>query len=146
MAVKIEKKFDLKRIRFDFSKELNLAGQIIRKDHFQRLEKGVGVEGNKLEKLKPATVKRKGSDKILVDTGKMRNLVIKKANKKNQVVEIFPGKKATRNGVTNQQIGFYHQTGAGSLPQRKWFGVSKQAEKDSIKLMEMRIEQELNRA
>ena len=65
MAVKIEKKFDLKRIRFDFSKELNLAGQIIRKDHFQRLEKGVGVEDNKLEKLKPATVKRKGSDRFL---------------------------------------------------------------------------------
>ena len=98
MGVKVVKKFDLSRIKFDLSKELNLAGQIIRKDHFQRLEKGQGVNGNKMEELKPATIKRKGSSKILVDTGKMRNLVIKKANKKNQVVEIFPGKKATRNG------------------------------------------------
>ena len=39
MGVKVVKKFDLSRIKFDLSKELNLAGQIIRKDHFQRLEK-----------------------------------------------------------------------------------------------------------
>jgi len=146
MGVKVEKNFDLSRIKFDLSKELNLAGQIIRKDHFQRLEKGQGVNGNKMEELKPTTIKRKGSSKILVDTGKMRNLVIKKANKKNQVVEIFPGKKATRNGVTNQEIGYYHQTGAGHLPEREWFGISKQAEIDAIKMVEMRIEQELNRA
>ena len=146
MGVKVEKKFDFSRIRFDLSKELNLFGQIVRKDHVSRLEKGQGVDGSKMEKLKQATINRKGASKILVDTGKMRNLVIEKATKKNQVVEIYPGKKATRNGVSNQQIGYYHQTGAGHLPERKLFGISKKAEIDAIKMVEMRIEQELNRA
>jgi hypothetical protein len=146
MAIRVEKKFNLGRIKFDFSKELNLFGQIVRKDHFQRLENGQGVDGSGMEALKPATIKRKKSNKILVDTGKMRNLIIKKANKKNQVVEIHPGKKQTRNGVSNQAIGYYHQTGAGHLPQREWFGISKKAEIDAIKMVEMRIEQELNRA
>lgn len=146
MAIKIDKKFNLKKIKFDLSKELNLAAQIIKKDHFQRLEKGVGVNGSKMESLKPATIKRKGSNKILVDTGKMRNLVIEKANKKKQRAVIHPGKKAKRGKVTNQQIGFYHQKGKGNLPVREWFGISKQAELDSIKMVEMRIEQELNRA
>lgn len=146
MAVKIEKKFDLKRIRFDFSKELNLAGQIIRKDHVTRLEKGQGVDGGQLKELKTATIKRKGFNQILVETGKMRKLAFRKADKKRQFVELFPDKRKNRNGVSNQQIGFYHQTGAGNLPERKWFGISKQAEKDSIKFVELKIEQELNRA
>ena len=146
MGVKVVKNFDLGKIKFDLSKELNLAGQIIRKDHFQRLERGKGVKGTNMRALKPSTIKRKGSSKILVDTGKMRNLVIKKANKNNQVVEISPGKKPTRNGVTNQEIGYYHQTGAGHLPEREWFGISKQAEIDAIKMVEMRIEEELRRA
>ena len=146
MGVKVVKNFDLGKIKFDLSKELNLAGQIIRKDHFQRLERGKGVKGTNMRALKPSTIKRKGSSKILVDTGKMRNLVIKKANKNNQVVEISPGKKAKRNGVTNQKIGYYHQTGSGHLPEREWFGVSKKSEVDAIKMVEMRIEEELRRA
>ena len=72
--------------------------------------------------------------------------MIEKANKKKQRAVIHPGKKAKRGKVTNQQIGFYHQKGKGNLPVREWFGISKQAELDSIKMVEMRIEQELNRA
>jgi hypothetical protein len=146
MAVKIIKKFDLSKINLDLTKELNLFGQIVRKDHFQRLENGKSVDGGKMKSLKPSTILKKGSAKILVDTGKMRNLVINKASKKNQVVEIHPGKKLIRNGVSNQQIGYYHQTGAGNLPSREWFGISKEAENKGEKLMEHRIEQELNRA
>ena len=146
MGVKVVKKFDLGKIKFDLSKELNLAGQTIRKDHFQRLEKGKGVKGTNMRALKPSTIKRKGSSKIFVDTGKMRNLVIKKANKNNQVVEISPGKKAKRNGVTNQEIGSFHQFGTDKMAPREWFGISKKSEVDAIKMVEMRIEEELRRA
>ena len=146
MAVKVIKKFDLSKINLDFSRELNESSRIIRKDHITRLEGGRGVDDSRMENLKPSTIARKGFDQILVDTGAMRKLVTSKATKKKQIVEIHPGKKRDRNGVTSQEIGYYHQTGSGHLPEREWFGISKDAEKRSMKLMELRIDRELKRA
>ena len=71
------KNFDLKKINLDLTKELNQAGQIIKEDHFQRLDRGQGVDG-------PMIPSQKKSGKTLVDTGKMRKLVIEKATKMNQ--------------------------------------------------------------
>ena len=65
MGVKVVKNFDLGKIKFDLSKELNLAGQIIRKDHFQRLERGKGVKGTNMRALKPATIKEKAQVRYL---------------------------------------------------------------------------------
>ena len=141
MSVTVEMNFDLGRINLDFSKELNKAGTIIKRDHFQRLEKGQGVKGA----LKPS---KKKNGKTLVRTGKMRNLVIEEATKQNQETNIHPGEKRFYPGtsVTMSDVGGFHQTGAGNLPVREWFGISKNAEKKSIKLMELRIEQEIRRA
>ena len=63
-----------------------------------------------MEKLKPATILKKGFDQILVDQDKMRHLVRTQASTNKQFVNINPGKKQARNGVTNAQIGLYHQT------------------------------------
>ena len=135
MSVTLKKNFDLNKIKLDWTKDLNLAGKIIKKDHFQRLEKGLGITGP----MKPS---KKESGKTLVDTGKMRNLVIEKASKTNQEVRIHPGEKQKYPGtkVTMSDVGGFHQTGAGDLPNREWFGITKKAEKDIFKMMEFRIE------
>ena len=144
--ITIEKTFNLENIKLDLSKELNEAGRVIRDDHGKRLERGRGVNGARMENLKPSTIERKGFDQILVHTGDMKNLVIEKATKGKQEVVIKPGDEEERNGVTNQRIGYYHQTGAGRLPKREWFGISKGAEKRAFKIIELKIERVLRNA
>tara|TARA_R100001163_G_scaffold53053_1_gene40425 strand:+ start:148 stop:594 length:447 start_codon:yes stop_codon:yes gene_type:complete len=143
--IKVEMNFDFSKIDLDLSKELNMAGQIIRKDHSKRLESGRGVNGSSMKALKPSTIKRKGSSQILVDTGSMKNLEIKEATKNKQEVIIKPHTKKKRKGVNDQQIGYYHQTGQGHLPKREWFGISKEAQDKSEELMERRIIQVIDR-
>ena len=148
MSVTVEMNFDLKKIKLNLSKELNFVGQIIKKDHYQRLEKGKAVDGSGMQQLQPATIKRKGNSKILVDSGKMRHLNIVKATSKKQVVQVHPGRreKYKNSKVTMADVGAYHQEGRGTLPERIWFGISEDAEARALKLIEQRIEQEINRA
>lgn len=140
-AITMTKDFDLKKINLDLTKELNLAGQIIKEDHFKRLDKGQGVSG-------PMIPSQKTSGKTLVNTGKMRKLVIDKATKMNQEVVVHPGEKQTYKGtdVTMSDVGGFHQFGAGNLPVREWFGITKKAEKRIVKMMELEIEREIKRA
>jgi len=144
-AITITKNFDLNKITLDLTKELNRAAVIIKVDHFQRLEKGQGVKGA----LKPS---KKKIGKTLVRSGKMRNLVIEKATKQNQEAEIHPGEKQfyVVNGkttkVTMSDVGGFHQTGAGNLPVREWFGITTKAEKDIMKMVELEIGRQIKRA
>lgn len=145
-ALVLEKHFDLSKIKLDLSKELNFAGDIIVKDHFKRLNVGTDVNGKGLKLLKQSTINKKGNDQVLVDEDKMRKLVRSRASKSKQFVNIHPGKKQLRGKVTNQQIGLYHQTGAGNLPKREWFGITKKAEQQCLKAVELRIEKLLRDA
>ena len=140
-AITVTKNFDLNKITLDLTKELNRGAQIIKKDHFQRLEKGQGVR----RVLKPY---KKKSGKTLVESGKMRNLVIEKATKQNQEANIHPGEKQSYPGtsVTMSDVGGFHQTGAGDLPVREWFGITTKAEKDIMKMIELEIERQIKRA
>ena len=140
-AITMTKNFNLKKINLDLTKELNLAGQIIKEDHFKRLDRGQGVSG-------PMIPSQKTSGKTLVNTGKMRKLVIDKATKMNQEVVVHPGEKQTYKGtdVTMSDVGGFHQFGAGNLPVREWFGITKKAEKRIVKMMELEIEREIKRA
>jgi len=140
-AITMKKNFNLKKINLDLTKELNQAGQIIKEDHFKRLDRGQGVSG-------PMIPSQKTSGKTLVNTGKMRKLVIDKATKMNQEVVVHPGEKQTYKGtdVTMSDVGGFHQSGAGKLPVREWFGITKKAEKRIVKMMELEIEREIKRA
>ena len=140
-AITIEKDFDLRKISLDLTKELNRAGQIIKRDHFQRLERGQGVKGA----LVPS---KKAIGKTLVNTGKMRNLVMDRATKQKQEVVLHPGRKQTYPGtnVTMSDVGEFHQFGAGNLPVREWFGITDKAEKRILKMMELEIERQIKRA
>ena len=140
-AVTVTKNFDLNRINLDLTKELNTSGQIVRKDHFQRLEQGLGVKG-------VLTPSKKATGKTLVRTGKMRNLVVDKATKAKQQVNIHPGEKQTypNSNITMSDVGGFHQEGAGNLPKREWFGITNKAEKDIMKMVELEIERQIKRA
>ena len=140
-AITVTKNFDLNKITLDLTKELNRSAQIIKEDHFQRLEKGQGVKG---------TLQRseKKSGKTLVESGKMRNLVIDKATKQKQEVNIHPGEKQKYPGtkVTMSDVGGFHQRGEGDLPVREWFGVTKKVEKRIMKMAELEIGRQIQRA
>ena len=140
-AITVTRNFNLNKINLDLTKELNTAGQIVRKDHFQRLEGGLGIKG-------ALTPSKKAIGKTLVRTGKMRNLVVDKATKVKQEVNIHPGEKQTypNSKVTMSDVGSFHQEGAGNLPKREWFGITKKAEKDIIKMVELEIERQIKRA
>ena len=140
-AITVTRNFDLNKINLDLTKELNTSGQIVRKDHFQRLERGLGVKG-------ALTPSKKATGKTLVRTGKMRNLVVDKATKAKQEVNIHPGEKQTypNSNVTMSDVGSFHQEGAGNLPKREWFGITVKAEKDIMKMVELEIERQIKRA
>ena len=146
MSVTVTKNFDLGKINLDVHKELNLVGGIIKKDHYQRLESGQGING-KMQSLAPSTIKRKGHSKILVDSGKMRNLIVGKATKTNQQVVIHPGtSNYPKSDVSMDEVGEFHQKGTKHLPKREWFGITDKVEKDALRLIEARIEREIQNA
>ena len=43
-------------------------------------------------------------------------------------------------------VGGFHQSGAGNLPVREWFGITKKSEQRIMKMMELEIEREIKRA
>lgn len=140
-AITIERNFNLNKITLDLTKELNRSAQIIKTDHFERLENGQGVKSA----LVPS---KKKSGKTLVNTGKMRNLVIERATKQKQEANVHPGRKQRypNSNVTMEDVGAFHQSGAGNLPKREWFGITPKAKKRIIKMVELEIERQIKRA
>jgi hypothetical protein len=43
-------------------------------------------------------------------------------------------------------VGAFHQTGAGDLPVREWFGITKKAVKRIMKMVELEIGRQIKRA
>ena len=148
LNMNVTRNFNLNMIKLDLTKELNKGGLIIRQDHIDRLDRGLGVDGRAMKSLSPGTILAKGHSKILVDTDKMRRLNVKKATPTNQVVIISPGDKRKYPGtnLTAKDIGGFHQVGGGRLPKREWFGISKTAEKRVIAEAERTIRRMIDNA
>ena len=145
-TIDISKAFNLNKISFDLSKEINEAAKAVVKDHDKRLSFGQGVDGKMMAKLQPSTIKSKrlkGYAKPRVPlyaTGTMKNIRIdKKATRTNQEARLTPPK-------SRSEIGVYHQKGNINLPQREWFGVTEKVEKDLLRTMSIRIERILRNA
>ena len=154
--ISIEKNFDLSRINFDFSKELNLSSGIIIKDIVKKNKSGKDINGNAIKPLKQSTItakKLKGSSdpsRALFDTGRMVGrgsakgvggrgpFLSQRASKMNQTAIVsVAGDRG--------EIGRYHNDGDG-VPQREWFGISKDAEKNIIRMIKLRIDEMIRRA
>ena len=145
-TIDISKAFNLNKINFDLSKEINEAAKSVVKDHDNGLNYGQGVDGKMMAKLQPSTIKSKrlkGYRKPRVPlyaTGTMKNIRIdKKATRLDQEARLTPPK-------SRSEIGVYHQEGNINLPQREWFGVTEKVEKDLLRTMSIRIERILRNA
>ena len=146
--INISKKFNLNKISFNLSREINEAAKAIVKDHDRRLQFGQGVDGKPMEKLSPFTIMDKrirGYKKPRVPlfaTGTMKNIRIEKtAVATSQEARLTPP-------LSRLEIGAKHQEGNKSinLPQREWFGITTKVEKDLLRNMEIKIERNLRRA
>jgi len=144
--ISISKKFDLNKVSFNLSKEINNAANAIVKDHDRRLQFGQGVDGKPMKKLTPFTIMDKRSKKYkkprvpLYATGTMKNIRIeKKAVITSQEARLTPP-------LSRLEIGAKHQSGQFNLPKREWFGITTKVEKDLLRSMEIKIERNLRRA
>jgi len=137
-----------KGLAVDLSKEINMSAGHIVNDIAKRVGQKKDIDGRPFQPLLPATVKQKKTDPDavgqfaeypLIRTGALTgalgfggSYIKKRATPRDQEAIITaPNKKAP--------YGQYHQSGGGSLPQRKWFGVSREAEKEIKKNMKRRL-------
>lgn len=155
-AITVTTKFDLKKITLDLHKELNLAGGMIIKDIVNKNQSGLDINGNKIKPLAASTVAaktKKGSSdprRALYDTGRMLGrgsvkgtggrgpYISKRAKKMDQESHVSIAKD-------REDIGAKHNEGRG-VPKREWFGISKKAIKDIVRMVELRIEDMIRRA
>lgn len=146
--VKLQKNFDLGKIKLDMHRELNFSADIIVLDIENGIISGRDINGRPFTKLQPETIAKKRKDRnasprtALYATGTMKKAYVprgKRATPTRQRVEIIPPKK-------RDEIGEYHQDGGGTLPQREWFGISKTAEKNAFKMVELKIEKAIRDA
>ena len=93
----------------------------IRTKIITRTAKGEDVNHNAFTPYKSATIKYKNKKNItggvvnLKDTGAMQKMSINKMPKKTQIFISTPNR---------DMVGFIHQTGQGSMPERYWFGIN----------------------
>ena len=107
----ISKKFDLRKIKFNLSKEINLWADAVVLDHKKRLQFGQGVDESPMKRLKGSTIQSKRFKMMpkprvpLYGTGAMSKVYVKKrARRSKQVAIIIPPKK-------RKEVAIYHQFG-----------------------------------
>jgi hypothetical protein len=97
----------------------------------KRGTRGEGVSG-KLAPLKSETIRQKRKHGLpkpptpLYGTGRMTQGTFVKERRKNKATIAVPKDR--------EDILSYHQEGAGHLPKREWFGISKKHQKDIEKI------------
>ena len=130
-------------------------GQASTKEIKKTIREGVSPKTEKrFIKLKPKTISRRktfakkggkspffiASKSNLTMTGKMvRSL--KSTVEKNQIIIKFHGNH--HDDVTNQQLAEWHDEGAGRLPVRSMFGITKESQKKIVKAINIFLKRKL---
>ena len=135
----------LRTMSVDLSKELNIGAGVVVKDMKDRISQGKDINGSAFTKLKPSTIaskRKKGyarPDLPLVATGKMSGVF--KQGGAYIKTKATPNKQTAIISAPNSKApyGIYHQEGDG-VPEREWFGISKEASANVMNLMKKRIE------
>jgi len=139
--IKVERKFkslDL-AIPGDFHEEINEGIKLIAKDIDNGIESGAQF-GRKFKRNAASTIKAKGFDHPLKDTGLMmdKNMMARtKATKRKQEGTLRPNSERV-------YIGYYHNEGDG-VPLRPWFGISQDAERKILTMFKNRIGRAIKR-
>jgi hypothetical protein len=171
LELNVTKNFDLSKMKFDLSKQLNVAAGIIKSDIAQKIDQHRQIDGSPSKPLHPFTKSKVGNRPPLKGGGgqSLRNVGIKKATTTKQEAVIFPAKRRTKplkgfpDGiaqvqqegvkikVTPKMRGYLHGQGLHlkkktktiEIPARPWFGISKEAEARSLIIVEEEIERRL---
>lgn len=136
-------------LNLDLSKELNMCAEIVKKNIRKRMKAHKDIRGVALTPLAAKTIKRKASsgnptvsknakNPMLATENLLKNQVVDKATKTNQVVTISIG-------PTRSEIYGYHHNGEGSLPQRQTFGIGPDDPAEFQKLIIYRIDSALSK-
>ena len=129
--IRIDKKFNLKKIKFNLYKELNLGGVIVRQDHIDRLDRVTIFPGDKRV--------YSGTSVTQKDVGGFHQAGTRPYT-------ITPKKAKFLRFKTASGVVYTKKVNHPGLPKREWFGISKTAEQRVLKMVGDRIERELIRA
>jgi phage gpG-like protein len=123
----------------DFRKFGNIV-MMERKRHF---EAGQSPDGQTWKPLKPATIKRKKSNKILIDKGYLRDMYVGTVTNRGVVLKIANRRAgAVWNGMSISEI---HDKGTDKIPKRHHLGIPKAAEAKIKREAERLIERALKK-
>ena len=111
-----------------------IAKNIVIPDIIKGIDKKVAIMGGPLPKNAPATVKRKGHSRPLIDTGTLRkSFKYKRTSSYSVIISISSDRK---------KIGAYLQSGIkarSGLKKYLFFGISKDASRKAMLYMQKRI-------
>ena len=141
MKLNVTKNFNLRNIKLDLSRELNVSIDYIAAD----IERGIDQSrqfGKGFVPNAEFTIKKKGFDHPLKETGNMKkvsNMVKTKATKTRQVATLRPS-------ADNLDKAEYNNFGTKTIPARQFWGISEDSEKEALAFAERKIMEELKNA
>jgi len=141
MKLNVTKNFNLNNISLDLSRELNIGIDMIAADIEQGIDQG-GNMGKSFERNAPMTIKKKGFDHPLLETGNMKNadkMIKSKATKTHQTATLKPSPNNINKVV-------YNNFGTPTIPKREFWGISKDSEKKILAAVNQKLEREINNA
>ena len=150
MAVNIQIKSNVKNLQARYIKfshkfpgiikmGLEQAGQFLKTAILHRTDRGQDINRNTFVAYSSAYAEEKGKSRVdLQDTNRMLQSIDSRVAGRNKVQVYFrSGREATK--------AFWHQTGQGNLPVRKFFGYDKKLERVIQKNFEKFINKEIRR-
>ena len=140
ITAKVTKNFDLRKLKLDLHRELNQGIDIIAENIEESIDNGQQF-GMAFAPNKPATVKRKGHNKPLIDTGLMKDegrMRKTKATTAKQEATLLPNHQ-------RESIGFWNDQGTPNIPSRKFWGISVRADNKIDKIIDKAIRKSIER-
>ena len=120
-----------------FLAEREIIPDIIRGIHARR-----AISGGSLPDNEPATIKHKGVNRPLIDTGKLAgSLIANKSGKSKVIIKINPEREKIAGYLQIDGISTKH-----GVKHYKFFGISKNAENTCMEYIRKRIKQALKNA
>lgn len=127
--------------KFTFQKDLEfIAKDIIIPLIIKGIDDGASIDGGRLPENEPKTIKRKGDNRQLIETGKLRSSFSYRTSGKNKVIISIKGDRKEIGGYL-QIDGIKTKT---SLKFYRFFGISQDAYRAAIEYIKDRIKESIN--
>lgn len=136
LQAKVVNKIKFPNVFLDQEDLVNLARGIIIPDIIRGIDNSKAIYGGGLPHNEPETIKRKGSNKPLIETGELRSSFTFKTSGKNKVIVFIDSGRS--------DIGGYLQKGIKTLTgikQYLFFGISKDASDAAMRYLRNRIKE-----